>query len=68
MKPLLTLAAVGIAGVALWKLAAAVLLPLVGAVFGFIFKIALIAGLFWLAFWFFRKGDRGQKDPEAKQP
>lgn len=58
MKPVLQLAAVGIVGIVLWKLAAGLLLPL----FFFVFKIALIAGLIALAFWFFNKKDRGKED------
>jgi hypothetical protein len=68
MKPLFALAAVGLAGVAIWKLAAAFLLPLAGVVLGFLFKIALIGGLVWLALWFFKKSDRGEKGGEATQP
>ena len=58
MKPVLQLAAVGIVGLVLWKVAAGLLLPL----FFFVFKIALIAGLIALAFWFFNKKDRGKED------
>jgi hypothetical protein len=58
MKPVLQLAAVGIVGIVLWKVAAGLLLPL----FFFVFKIALIAGLIAVAFWFFNKKDRGKED------
>ena len=58
VKPVLTLAAVGLAGIAVWKLAGVFLLPL----FFFVFKIALIAGLIMLAFWFFKGRDRGKED------
>jgi len=58
MKPVLQLAAVGVVGLVLWKLAAGLLLPL----FFLVFKIALIAGLIALAFWFFNKKDRGKED------
>ena len=57
IKPVLQLAAVGLVGVVLWKLAAGLLLPL----FFLLFKVALIAGLVMLAFWYFRK-DRGKED------
>jgi Flp pilus assembly protein TadB len=57
-KPVLTLAAVGLFGIVLWKVAAALLLPLVFLVF----KIALIVGLVMLAFWFFNKRSRGKED------
>jgi hypothetical protein len=58
LKPVLQLAAVGLAGIVLWKVAAAFLIP----VFFFIFKIALIAGAIMLAFWFFNKKSRGKED------
>jgi hypothetical protein len=58
LKPVLQLAAVGVVGIIVWKLAAAFLLPL----FFFVFKIALIVGLIMLAFWFFNKKSRGKED------
>jgi len=58
MKPVLTLAAVGILGIGLWKLASVLLLP----VLFFVFKIGLIIGLVTLAFWFFNKKNRGKED------
>jgi hypothetical protein len=58
IKPVLQLAAVGLVGVILWKVAAGLLLPL----FFFVFKIALIAALIALAFWFFNKKTRGKED------
>lgn len=58
LKPILSLAALGFVGVVLWKVAAGLLLPL----FFFVFKIALIAGLIALAFWFFNKKSRGKED------
>ena len=58
MKPVLTVAAVGILGIGLWKLASVLLLP----VLFFVFKIGLIIGLVMLAFWFFNKKNRGKED------
>jgi len=58
LKPVLQLAAVGVVGILVWKLAAAFLLPLVFLVF----KIGLIVGLIALAFWFFNKKSRGKED------
>jgi len=58
LKPVMQLAAVGLVGVALWKVAAAFLLPL----FFFVFKIGLIVALIMLAFWFFNKKNRGKED------
>jgi hypothetical protein len=57
IKPVLQLAAVGLVGVVLWKLAAGLLLPL----FFLLFKVALIVGLIMAAVWFLRK-DRGKAD------
>ena len=58
LKPVLQLAAVGIVGIALFKLASIFLLPL----FFFVFKIGLLVGLIMLAFWFFNKKSRGKED------
>ena len=58
LKPVLQLAAVGIVGIGLWKLAAFFLLP----VLFFVVKIGLIIGLIMLAFWFFNKKSRGKED------
>jgi hypothetical protein len=58
LKPGLQLAAVGVVGIVVWKLAAAFLLPL----FFLVFKIGLIVGLIALAFWFFNKKSRGKED------
>jgi hypothetical protein len=58
VKPVLQLAAVGIVGFGLWKLASVFLLPL----FFFVFKIGLIVALIMLAFWYFNKKDRGKED------
>jgi hypothetical protein len=58
LKPVLQLAAVGIVGIGLWKLAALFLLP----VLFFVVKIGLIIGLIMLAFWFFNKKSRGKED------
>jgi len=58
LKPVLQLAAVGVVGIVLFKLASVFLLPLVF----FLFKIGLIVGLIMLAFWFFNKKSRGKED------
>lgn len=58
LKPVLSLAAIGIVGIGLWKIASVLLLPL----FFLIAKIAVIAGLIMVAFWFFNKKDRGTED------
>ncbi|HJS43995.1 MAG TPA: hypothetical protein VJ755_11030 [Gemmatimonadales bacterium] len=62
-KPVMTLAAVGLVGLVLWKLAAGLLLP----IFFFVLKIALIAGLVLLAFWWFNKRDRKKDTPPVSE-
>lgn len=47
IKPILQLAAVGVAGVAMWKLASLFLFP----VLFFVLKIALIVGIAMFAWW-----------------
>jgi hypothetical protein len=58
LKPVLQLAAVGLVGIGLWKIASVLLLPL----FFFVFKFGLIVGLVMLAYWFFNKKSRGKED------
>jgi hypothetical protein len=58
VKPVLQLAAIGIVGIGLWKIASVLLLPL----FFLVFKIGLIVGLIMLAFWWFNKKERGKED------
>jgi hypothetical protein len=58
LKPVATLAAVGIVGVVALKLLGLIVLPLFGMLLGFLFwalKIALIVGLIWWGFTMFRK-------------
>jgi hypothetical protein len=62
-KPVLQLAAIGLVGIGLWKIAAMFLLPL----FFVVFKIALIAGLIMLAFWWFNKKDRRPDTPPTPE-
>lgn len=61
-KPFLQLAALGVVGFALWKVAGIVLLPFLMLAF----KIALIGGLVVLAIWFFRKHDKPKDDAPAE--
>lgn len=58
LKPVLQLAAIGLVGIGLWKIASVFLLPL----FFLVFKIGLIVGLIMLAFWWFNKKTRGKED------
>jgi hypothetical protein len=53
LRPVLTLAAVGLAGIAIWKVLWILLLPLFGALFGFValaLKIALFLIVVWVLF------------------
>ena len=60
-KSFLQLAAVGVAGFALWKIASFVLLPLLMLAF----KVALIVAFVMLAVWFFRRNDNPKDDTTA---
>lgn len=57
-KPLLQLAVLGFAGIAVWKLASFFLLPLLAVAF----KIALVVGVVMLAIWFFKRNDKRKDD------
>ncbi|MGH7530780.1 MAG: hypothetical protein ACREMN_10395 [Gemmatimonadales bacterium] len=63
-KPLLQLAALGVVGIAIWKVALPFVLPLLMLVF----KIALVAGLVVLAMWWFNKQSRKDNPPTTPPP
>src|SRR2546422_1711585 len=66
LKPVLQLAAVGVLGVALWKVLSVFMLPLLGTLLGLLLKAALLAGLAFLVVWWLRKPkDSEPKDGEA---
>ena len=58
-KPVLQLAAVGLVGIGLWKIAAVFLLPFIFL----LFKIALIGGLIFLALRWLNKKDKKEDTP-----
>lgn len=61
LTPILNLAAIGAAGVILWKLLGILLLPLLGVALGFILtiiKFAMILSLLLFALWLFRRSSR----------
>ncbi|HEX4599848.1 MAG TPA: hypothetical protein VH116_00540 [Gemmatimonadales bacterium] len=65
-KPLLTIAAVGFAGFALWKVLSFLFLPVLGTLLGIVLtlvKVALVAGLVWFVVSWLMKQKR--KDDEA---
>jgi len=57
-KPFLQLAALGVVGFALWKVASLFFLPFLV----FAFKLAAIVGLVLLAIWFFKRNDKPKDD------
>jgi type IV secretory pathway TrbL component len=67
-KPVLTLAAAGFVGVALWKLLSVLFLPFLGTLLGVVLtllKVALIAGLVMFIFWWFTKEKKEDGDAPA---
>ena len=61
-KPVLQIAAVGVAGVLLWKVLAG---PLIGLLL-LALKVAFVVGLVMFALWFFKKSQKDeQRDGEA---
>lgn len=63
-KPVLQLAAVGVAGVVVWKLASIFFLPL----FFVALKIALLAGIVLLAIWWINKNSKKKDSPQDDAP
>ena len=61
-KPILQLAAVGLAGLALWKLGSFFFIPLLFLAL----KVALVVGLVLFAFWFLKKHDDKKGDTPAE--
>jgi hypothetical protein len=65
-KPIVSLAAAGVLGFALWKVLSFLFLPLVGTLLGVLFtlvKVAAIVGVVLLVMWLLRgKKDDAQKD------
>ena len=66
LKPALQLAAVGVLGVVVWKVLSIFMLPLLGALLGILFKVALLVGIAFLVMWLLRKPkDEPTKGDEA---
>ena len=62
-RPLVTLAAAGVVGIALWKILSILLMPIAGVLFGLFFlllKIGLLVALVMFALWLFRRKDKGE--------
>jgi Flp pilus assembly protein TadB len=65
LKPIFSLAAVGVAGFALWKVVSFLFLPLVGTLIGMLLtlvKVAVVVGILLLVWWLWR----GRKDDTQK--
>jgi len=70
LKPVLQVAAVGILGVTIWKLASFLLLPLLGTVLGVVFtilKITLIVSAILFVVWFLKKKGGTEKEPKKDE-
>lgn len=63
-KPVLQLAAVGLVGIGLWKLAAVFLVPFIFL----LFKVTLIGGLVVLAIWWINKNSKKGDTPGTPPP
>lgn len=62
LKPMLAIAATGIAAVLLWKVLAVFMLPLLGLAIGLVallIKIVFVFVLLMIAYWIYRKSTRG---------
>jgi hypothetical protein len=67
LRPVVTLAAAGVVGIALWKILSILLLPLAGMLFGLLLtllKVGLLVALVMFAVWLFRRKDK-EKGGEA---
>src|SRR3989454_12589830 len=63
-QPFLQPPAVGVAGFALWKMAALFFLPLLMLAF----KVALVRAFVMLAVWFFKRNDKPEDDATGRLP
>ena len=61
LKPLVTLAAAGVVGIALWKILSILLLPIAGVLLGLLItalKVVLIVTLVMFALWLVRRKEK----------
>ncbi len=68
LKPVVTLAAAGVVGIALWKILSILLLPLAGMLFGLLLtllKVGLLVALVMFAVWLFRRKDKEKGEANA---
>jgi len=64
-EPVLKIAALGVVGFALWKVATLLVFPVVGALLGLLIKGALIVAIVLFAMWFFKKRRDEEKPAES---
>jgi hypothetical protein len=60
-RPVLTFAALGIAGVVVWRLLWGLLLPMVVGLMALVIKVAFWGGLILLAIWALRRYSKGSE-------
>lgn len=63
LKPLLGVAATGVAAVLAWKIMALIMLPLLGLAIGFValmIKLLVVFFVLLIAFWLFRRATRSE--------
>jgi hypothetical protein len=60
-RPVLTLAALGMAGILVWRLLWGLLLPMVVGVMAVLIKIAFWGGVILLAIWALRRSSKGSE-------
>jgi hypothetical protein len=68
LRPVVTLAAAGVVGIALWKILSILLLPLAGMLFGLLLtllKVGLLVALVMFAVWLFRRKDKEKGEASA---
>lgn len=68
LKPVVTLTAAGVIGIALWKILSILLLPLAGMLFGLLLtllKVGLLVALVMFAVWLFRRKDKEKGEASA---
>jgi hypothetical protein len=68
LRPVVTLAAAGVVGIALWKILSILLLPLAGMLFGLLLtllKVGLLVALVMCAVWLFRRKDKEKGEASA---
>ena len=66
LRPIVTLAALGVAGIVVWKLLWGLLLPIVAVALGLVFtvlKLALVAFLVYVAYRLFQKAMNHRQAP-----